>query len=66
MADWGFLISDYLENIGASLIENNYIEHKSQIGWKQYNGWKQLTKAEVRKSQAIASVRIYYAINITF
>ena len=48
MTDQGFLVSDYLENIGASLIHQVYL-----------NGSEQLTKAEVKESQATGSVRIY-------
>ena len=54
MADLGLIISDYLEKIWASLLCKLFS-----------NGCEQLTKAEVKESQAIASVRIYYAINTT-
>ena len=48
MADRGFLISDYLGNIEASVIYQLFL-----------NGCEQLTKAEVKESEAIASVKIY-------
>ena len=48
MTDQGFIISYYFENIGASVIYQLFL-----------NGCEQLTKAEVKESQAIASVRIY-------
>ena len=48
MADLGLLIPDYLEDIGASIIYQLFL-----------NGFEQLTKAEVKESQAIGSVRIY-------
>ena len=44
--DRGFLISDYLENIDASLN-------------KLLNSREQLRKAEVKESQPVGSVRIY-------
>ena len=47
-ADLGLLIPDYLEKIRASLIYQLFL-----------NGCEQLTKAEVKESQAIDSVRIY-------
>ena len=43
MTDRGFIISDYFENIGASVIYQVFL-----------NGCEQLTKAEVKESQAIA------------
>ena len=50
MAYRDFLISDYLENIGASL----------NLTYQPFfNGRKQLTKAEAKEIRAIASVRIY-------
>lgn len=55
MADWGFLIPDYLENIRVSLIYQFSL-----------NGCEQLTKAEVKESQAIALVRIYQVTNTTY
>ena len=48
MIDRGFITSDYFENNGASVMY--------QLFW---NGCEQLAKAEVKDSQAIASVRIY-------
>ena len=48
MADGGFLISDYLENIGVLVIYQLFL-----------NGSEQLTKKEVKDSQAISSVGIY-------
>ena len=48
----GLLITDYLENNGASLRYQLFL-----------NGHEQLTKAEMKESQAIASLRIYQAIN---
>ena len=48
MADRGFLISDDLESIGVSLNIPAFL-----------NGRDQLTKAEVKESQAFASVRIH-------
>ena len=49
MADGGFLISDYLENIGVLVIYQLFLD-----------GSEQLTKKKkVKDSQAIASVRIY-------
>ena len=47
MADRGFLISDDLENIGVSLVPA-FLNRRGQ-----------LTKAEFKESQAIASVRIH-------
>ena len=47
MADRGFITYDYFENNGASVMY--------QLFW---NGCEQLAKAEVKDSQAIASVRI--------
>ena len=55
MADLGFLIPDYLEKTGTSLIYQLFL-----------NGFEQLTEAEVRESQAIASVRICSTVNITY
>ena len=46
MADQGFLISDYLENIAASVTYHLFL-----------NGNEQLTKAELKESEGIASVR---------
>ena len=48
MADWGFLISDHLENIDASLKISAFFKCREQ-----------LIKAKVKEIQAIASVRIY-------
>ena len=48
MADRGFLISNYLENIGASVIYQLFL-----------NGREKFTKAEVKESQVTASVKIY-------
>ena len=48
MTDRGFLISDYLENIGASLNIPAF-----------FYGCEQLGKAEEKESQAVGSVRIY-------
>ena len=48
MTHRGLIISDYFENIGVSVIYQLFL-----------NGCEQLTKAEVKESQAIASVRIY-------
>ena len=48
MADRGFLISDDLEKVGVSLNIPAFL-----------NGRDQLTKAEVKESQSIASVRIH-------
>ena len=48
MVDQGFLISDYIENIGASVIYQIFL-----------NDCEQLIKAEVKESQAFASVWIY-------
>ena len=55
MADLGFLIPDYLEKIGTSLIYQLFL-----------NGCEQLTEAEIKESQAIASVRICSTISITY
>ena len=52
MADRGILISNDLESIGVSFNISAFL-----------NGSDQLTKAEVKESQAIASVRIYVASN---
>ena len=48
MEDQGFLLSGYLENIGASVIYQLFLD-----------GREQLIKAEAKESQAIASVKIY-------
>ena len=48
MTDQGFLISDNLENISIT------------INISAINGSEQLTKAEERECQAVASVRIYF------
>ena len=48
MADRGFLISDDLESIGVSLNIPAVLNSRDQ-----------LTKAEIKESQAIASVRIH-------
>ena len=48
MADQGFSISDCLEHVGATVIYQLFL-----------NGHEQLTKAEVKESQAITLVRIY-------
>ena len=48
IADQEFLISDFLENIAASVIYHLFS-----------NGHEQLTKAELKESQGIASVRMY-------
>ena len=47
MVDY-FITSDYFENIGASVIYQLFL-----------NVCEKLSKAEVKKKQAIASVRIY-------
>ena len=52
MADRGILISNDLESIGVSFNISAFL-----------NGSDQLTKAEVKESQAIASVRIYVESN---
>ena len=54
MTDQGFLISDYLENIGASLNISAFL-----------NGREQIRKTEVKESQSVGSVRIYQVSNIT-
>ena len=47
MSDQGFITSDYFENNQASVIYQLFL-----------NDCEQLTKAEVKESQSIASVRI--------
>ena len=48
MENWSFLISGYLENIGALRTYQFFL-----------TACEQLTKVEVKESQATASVRIY-------
>ena len=48
MADHGFFISEYLENIGASVIYRLFLNGSEQL----------IKKAKLKESQAIASVRI--------
>ena len=48
MADQGFSISDCLEHVGTTVIYQLFL-----------NGHEQLTKAELKESQAITLVRIY-------
>ena len=48
IANQDFLISDYPENIGASVMYQRFL-----------NCHEQLTEAEVKESQANASVKIY-------
>ena len=52
MTDRVFLISDYLENIGASLNISAFL-----------NGCEQLRKAEVKKSQVLAIKMIHQIRN---
>ena len=48
MKDRAFLIFEYLENIRVSVICQLFL-----------NGLEQLTKAEVKESQALALARVY-------